>query len=64
MKLYLFSTTENDLCQTVQKYAALFKTVKICDKSVQSVRNLPTRAQFGTVSDSLAQFHTVKHTYA
>ena len=37
IKLYLFSTAENDLCQTVQKCATLFKTVPICDKSVQNV---------------------------
>ena len=34
IKLYLFSTAENDLCQTVRKCATLFKTEPICDKSV------------------------------
>ena len=42
IKLYLFSTAENDLCQIVQKCATLFKTVPTCDISVQNVRNLPT----------------------
>ena len=42
IKLYLFSTAENDLFQTVQKCATLFKAVPICDKSVQNVRNVPT----------------------
>ena len=50
--LYLYSTAENDICQTVQKCATLFKTVPICDKSVQNVRNFPTWAQFGTVLHS------------
>ena len=38
-------------------YATLFKTVPICDKSVQNVRNY-------LLGHSLAQFYTVKHTYA
>ena len=43
------------LCKSLP--ATLSKTVPICDKSIQNVRNLPTRAQFGTV------LHIVKHTY-
>ena len=49
IKLYSFSTAENDLCLNVQKYATLFKTEPICDKSVQNIRNLPTWTQFDTV---------------
>ena len=60
IKLYLFSSAENDLCQTVQKCATLFKTVPICNISVQNVRNL-SRYLLG---NSLAPFYIVKHTYS
>ena len=54
--LYLFSTAEYDLCQTVQKCATLFKTVFLI--------NLYKMSETYLLGQSLAQFYTVKYTYA
>ena len=57
IKLYLFSTSDNELYQTVEKYVTRFQTVPICD-------NLCKMSETYLFGHSLAQFYTVKHTYA